>query len=116
MDSAKTATLLNIISKEKKRMRIRPRKMIPRTRKLKLKNQARRIKKVITNLTFKNRKSYLTEIQKNAKVKTKGKKHPRKIIFKLDLKEEQVIKIKIRLASYSLWINKVKKIIDLDRL
>ena len=43
--------------------------MIPRTRKLKLKNQARRIKKVITNLTFKNRKSYLTEIQKNAKVK-----------------------------------------------
>lgn len=90
--------------------------MITRTRKLKLKNQARRIKKVIPNLTFKNRKSYLTEIQKNAKVKTKGKKPPRKIIFKLVLKEEQVIKIKIRLASYTLWINKVKKIIDLDRL
>lgn len=39
MASVKTATLLNIISKEKKRMRIRRSKTIQRTKKLNLKNQ-----------------------------------------------------------------------------
>jgi hypothetical protein len=57
MASAKTATLLNIISKEKKRMRIRQRKTIQRTKKLNLKNQTRPNLLVITNRILPNHKT-----------------------------------------------------------